>query len=353
MTKRLVLLIVLAAAATAAYFHRATVVEWVEQLPGAWKAHQAEQRASEVQRYQLQVVEELGKRDSARELAVAAIQAHLSEGGIARRRADALFEKALEKGPDDVLIQWIAAADCPGSVPVCRPDKARAKLEKLAGDNAAVWLLAAQAAAQAKDDKGVRNALARAARAERYDDMSQELLGAVLAAYRSLKLAPPRDDDAPRGGADTAYVVPALDLALGAAVPPHQVLLERCRKDRVAKDDTARTDCLGYFQLLERTSTSAVGFVMGLKGQLQLVGDGPEADTLKEKLRNWQWQSSKVGQLSVDDFDDTRTLETYLENWRDRGELGALRGRLLEHNIVLDAPADWVPPKDLTGEADE
>jgi hypothetical protein len=346
MTKRLILLILLAAAAVAAYVYREPVVAWVEQLPGAWKAHQAEQRATEVQRYQLQVIEELGKRDSARELAVAAVQAHLSEGGIARRRADPLFQQALDKAGDDVLIHWIAAADCPGSPAVCRPDKALARLEKLAAENAAVWLLAAQAAAQAKDDKAVRNALARAARAERYDDMSQELLGAVLATYRSLKIAPPREDDSPRGGADTAYVVPALDLALGAAVPPHQALLERCRKERVAKDDTARADCLAYFQLLERTSTSAVGYEVGLKGQLQLAGEGEEADTLKEKLRNWKWQSSKLGELSVDDFDDLRTLETYLENWRDRGELGALRGRLLEHNITLDAPADWTPQKE-------
>ena len=339
-------LLVLLVLAGLAWFYRVPLVERLADLPGAWRSYQSEQHANEIQRYQLQVIDELGKRDAARDLTVGAIQAHLSEGGIARRRADALFGRALDKAGDDVLIWWIAAADCPGTAAVCKPDKALAKLEKIAAENAAVWLLAAHAAAAAKDEKGVRNALARAARAERYDDESQELLGAVLATYRSLKIAPPREDDTPRGGADTAYVVPALDLALGAAVPPHQALLERCRKDRVAKDDTARADCLAYFQLLERTSTSAVGYEVGLKGQLQLANDGDEADTLKEKLRNWQWQSSKLGQLSVDDFDDTRTLETYLENWRDRGELGALRGRLLEHNITLDAPADWTAQKE-------
>lgn len=345
-------LLVLLVLVGVAYVYRVPLVERVQDLPGAWRAYQSEQRATEVQHYQLQVIDELGKRDAARDVLVAAIQAHLSEGGIARRRADALMGRAIDKGGDDVLIAWVAAADCPGTPAACKPDKALAKLSKLAADNAASWLLVAHAAAAAKDDKGVRNALARAARAERYDDMSQELLGAVLAAYRSLKVPPPkRDDDAPRGGADTAYVVPALDLALGAAVPPHQVLLDRCKPARVVKDDTARTDCLAYFQLLERTSTSAVGYVVGLKGQLQLNGDGPESEPLREKLRNWQWQSSKVGQLSVDDFDDTRTLETYLENWRDRGELGALRARLLEHNIPLDAPADWTPAKDAGDDA--
>src|SRR4051794_15914412 len=101
-------LVVLLALAGLAWFYRAPLVERVEDLPGAWRSYQSEQHATEIQRYQLQVIDELAKRDSARDLMVGAVQAHLSEGGIARRRADALFAKALERAGDDVLIWWIA-----------------------------------------------------------------------------------------------------------------------------------------------------------------------------------------------------------------------------------------------------
>jgi hypothetical protein len=305
------------------------------------------------ERYRRDLINFLTLRTDAPLLLAASIMARPDDNDPDRPHAfhsATLLARAQTAGPKDALTWWITAFACGNAIQICpRPD-ALQKLDQIAPNNAAVWLLEAQRAQKAGDGTAANVALARAGAAREYNDYSTELTRTLLQAINDLPVPPALLEKPPQGVAATREGIQltiAYNLAsrLGpGAQPVIAAALELCDPTiNAAQFDARRKDCLALAGKLEwGSSLLAQRAGLALRARLQ-GGDKPNAE-IANKLRNLAWQeqrSTEITQGMLASANGTRQLQRM--SLQSHTESGLVYALLRDANVPLEAPVDTAP----------
>ncbi len=306
------------------------------------------------ERYRRDLINFLTLRTDAPLLLAASIMARPDDNDPDRPHAfhsATLLLRAQVAGAKDALTWWITAFVCGNAIQICpRPD-ALLKLDQIAANNAAVWLLDAQRAQKAGDRSAANVALARAGAAREYNDYSTELTRTLLQAINDLPVPPTLLENPPQGVAATREGIQltiAYNLAsrLGpGAQPVIAAALELCDPSiNAAQFDDRRNDCLALAGKLEwGSSLLAQRAGLALRARLQGSGDKPNTE-IANKLRNLAWQeqrSTEITQGMLASADGTRQLQRL--SLQSHTETGLVYALLREANVPLEAPLEAAP----------
>lgn len=269
--------------------------------------------------------------------------------------ADAWLQDAAALAPDDALIAW-AQATC--SIETGRCDRAagRDRLLRLDPGNAAVHLLAMNAAT---DAGAARTHLADAARASRYDSYFLPLARLFFGFFQAVTWPPPVDDPQQPSSAESERAVAAMSYVAAIALPAIQPLMQRCLPDKKpVADAIVRDDCRHVFALLAGDESTLIYPHIGLRGMVALTeGDPEQAQWLDAQRRYlWlfeQWQSAQLREVKAaleSDRPSAAGLNLgYFRTMLDQGERAAAGRFLIEHGIALIPPDDWQPAAKYLG----
>lgn len=254
-----------------------------------------------------------------------------------------LAERAAASPAAGPGVTWLRLADCDSPADCPNADMLK-KLQTQAADNAAVWMLMMDQAAQKNDAAGERDALARAAAAQSYDDYFGIGLQGIANVVGTLPPLPATMQGTQPGEPTTAVGVELL-IAFGVANqhprPSLKPLLDLCGADDAGKDDALKSDCLKIAHALEWGS-SPIGRAVGLHihGELD-----PSAKASTDKdARDLAWQMQNYGMLGMKSLTDDARGGPLLEAARSGGtELSLVLSTLRANGISTEAPADWQP----------
>lgn len=260
--------------------------------------------------------------------------------------AVAWFDTARRATPADPLVAWMEATSCPIANLGCDRDAAVARLLQVDPGNAAVQLLALQAAHAAGDAIAARTHLRLAAEAGRFEPHGQAMLQLMLDARDGIALPPMPPgaaaalasaylSDAPPDPADLQAVA-AVGQWAALSLPPLQPLAERC-SDAAATGPAIRQDCIGALAPIAGNRGMALYPMFALHLLVQLDDD----DRWRRQLRRHAWLYEQAVPLQPSLPDARAAAQARL--LAEHGEVGAWEA-LLEHNgIALEPPADWLP----------
>ncbi|HJU26431.1 MAG TPA: hypothetical protein VJ722_07140, partial [Rhodanobacteraceae bacterium] len=255
-----------------------------------------------------------------------------------------LAERAAAASDAGPGVTWVRLADCDSQAGACpNPDMLK-NLQEQAADNAAVWMLLMDDAAQKNDEDAERAALAKAAAARNYDDYFGIALQGIASVVGTLPPLPASMQGGQPGAPKSAVGVELL-IAFGVANqhprPSLDPLLGICDVEHAGKDDALKSDCLKVAHVLEWGS-SPVGRAVGLRihGELD-----PSAKASTDKdARDLAWQMQNYGVLGIKSFDDDGVAGRLLQSARSGGtELSLVLSTLRANGISTEAPADWQP----------
>lgn len=241
-------------------------------------------------------------------------------------------------------VTWMRLADCDPQGGDCPNSDMLKKLQAQDADNAAVWMLVMDQAAQKNDAAGERDALAKAAAAKNYDDYFGIGLQGIANVVGTLPPLPATMQGTQSGEPETAVGVELL-IAFGVANqhprPSLKPLLDLCDADGAGKDDALKSDCLKVAHALEWGS-SPIGRAVGLHihGELD-----PSAKASTDKdARDLAWQMENYGMLGLKSLTDDARGGPLLEAARSGGtELSLVLSTLRANGVSTEAPADWQP----------
>ncbi|MHB8310154.1 MAG: hypothetical protein ACYDCY_07045, partial [Metallibacterium sp.] len=192
-------------------------------------------------------------------------------------------------------VQWVALGNCGKVGPQpedCIDPKALARLEQLAPDNAAVWLLAFDHARQRGDDKAARTALARAAAATEFSTYYGALLHVVLETTRALPMpaALVHELTGADGNAYAATYMIAAGNVMYLPTPSLAPVFEACKAP--GKNAMLRAQCVRIAHLLAWGDT-VIARAAGLALQERLA-DGADARVhVAAERRTLAWQTQQ------------------------------------------------------------
>ena len=254
-----------------------------------------------------------------------------------------LLERAARNTDAGPAVAWAQLADCDSKAGTCPNTDAIGRLQTLAPDNAAVWLLKLGNDNRNGDKGATRADLARAADAKLYDDY----LGASLKALANsvTQLPPPADTFNPLSGAGNAGVQMVIVYGLASAqpVPGFQATARFCEDSK--DDQGVVADCLKLAKVLEWGS-SPLGRSLGLHLREVLSTDASDQTDAKHARLNLIWQMQRFAQLNMQAQGDKPTAQRMLALARSGGtEMSVVLAALRAYGIPNDAPADWVPAK--------
>ena len=265
---------------------------------------------------------------------------------LRRERARALGRAQALADPDDDTAFWYEAVICARIESFaenrCDPDSALAHLQRSDPENAAVWLMMAEAASARGDRAGVDAALSQAAKARRYDIRYGASAIPTMRALERLDL-PALDAqaltvlDSSGQLADANLKDARTALAGWAFVLPSPLVFQRsCRAAAADTADTAaqrRTDCIATATLLAGSDT-LIGRMFGLALMAELTANTAGGAAWRERMRILHWQSTQISAHPA----LSRDLE---RAWRE-GEVVTLVARL-KHAGLDRPPSDWLP----------
>lgn len=261
-------------------------------------------------------------------------------------RAAELWRRALP-GTDDELSLWLRATTCVDGDAGCDAEGALSRLVEVAGDNASVQVLALGRAAKSGDAVASRSALSDGARATR--DSIYWMEGHALA------LEVHGDEPAPeqmrvqfegRAADRAARELIGIMFSLTMGTPPYMSLLEACAADRLpAGDPQVRADCLAFARALVAAQNNLLGYSVGLRVLRRLLDGTSEEAAIVERLREREWLTAQHSLVPASAEVDSEELVQWIADWREGGELHALRQKLLRHDLALTPPPDWVPER--------
>lgn len=299
-----------------------------------------QKRVAAIRQYQRDLVSVVALRADPAYLLGAAILAKPFPKQTPGLDFDALSQRAAAAPAGNVVAEWARLGVCQ-TRDDCPNAKAFAYLKKNAADNAAVWLVDLDLAAQKKDDKAERAALAKAAGATRYDDYYGKALADVGKAVTVLPPLAETTKGAHHGQPDNPEGV-RLFVALNAMQahlrPDLEPLLELCGKDAVAGHDDTRNACLKLADTLQWGS-SPIARAVGL----HIAGElDPDANAKSDQAsRNLAWQVKQYSNLVQHALIDPTLASQWLAAARNGGtELSLVIATLRANRIPLDAPAD-------------
>ncbi|MGH8163041.1 MAG: hypothetical protein ACREP1_01755, partial [Rhodanobacteraceae bacterium] len=153
-------------------------------------------RVEALMQYQHDLVSVLALRDDAEHLLGAALLARPLPNMPPELSFHRLAERAAQAPDAGPGVAWIRLTDCDPKASDCPNADIFAQLQKQAPDNAAVWMLAMDAAAEKNDATAERDALSKAAASTKYDDYFGVGLQALAASVVTL---PPRPETMTQG----------------------------------------------------------------------------------------------------------------------------------------------------------
>jgi hypothetical protein len=309
-------------------------------------------RGAAIQQYQHDLVTVVALRAEPDYLLGAAILARPfgdSSAGLDFDNLSARAAAAPGAGPAEHWVRLMACKDeedCPNR-------DALAWLEKHAADNAAVWVVAMDAAALKDDAKAEHAALVKAAAAELYDDYYGKALAATATAVAVLPPLPDTMAGAHDGQPDNpegVRVLVSVNATQASPRPDLGPVVKSCEPDAVGKHEDTRQACLKLAHTLQWGS-SPVARAAGLHIQAQLE---PGADTANQQsARDLAWQVHQYSALLQRSLTDPTRASRWLTAARNGGtELSLILATLRANNVPLNAPADEAAAPASGGSAD-
>lgn len=301
-------------------------------------------RVEALMQYQHDLVSVLALRGDAEHLLGAALLAHPLPGLPPELGFHRLAERAAQAPDAGPGVTWIRLTDCDPKASDCPNTGMFAQLQKQAPGNAAVWMLAMDAAAEKNDAAAERDALSKAAASKKYDDYFGVGLQALAASVVTLPPRPETMTSKEPGEPSTAAGVQLL-IAFGIAnqhpQPSLKPLLEMCDADKTSKDDALKADCLKTAHNLE-WGGSPLGRAVGLHlhGELD---PSAKATTDRDGL-NLAWQLQNYGALGLQALGNDNLAQKLLAGARSGGtELSQVLSSLRDNSIATEAPDGWQP----------
>jgi hypothetical protein len=312
--------------------------------PPAAKLSPADQKRLEaIQQYQHDLVSVVALRADSDYLLGAAILAKPFENQTPGLDFDALSQRAAAAPSAGSAPRWERLSACK-SKDDCPNADAYAYLRKQAADNAAVWIVAMDLAAQNHDGKAERVALQKVAAAETYDDYYGKALAGVAKA--TAVLPPLADtmqgahDDQP-DNPDGVRVLVAVNATEAHLRPDLDPVLKFCSKDAVARDKGSRNACLKLAHTLQWGS-SPMARAAGLHIQAELVPVDKAQD--EQASRDLAWQVHQYSGLLQRALVDPSLAAQWLASARNGGtELSLILATLRTNHVPTDAPSGATP----------
>jgi len=254
------------------------------------------------------------------------------------KKTPALLKRALELGPQDPLVLWVAASNPCLTQPGCTDPGALKTLQTVDADNAAVWLQSYPTEGNAELQ---RASVARMAQAQRYN----EYWGAdVVALYHALEVLPvPKEITSLGMSSESARINFATTIASSILPVSLQRLHQFCIKLDPAADPTTVSDCIAVARKLEAGGTF-VAQGIGYAIEQALLQPGVDKDVMATRRRSAAWQKEKFIELSARfsrEPELARAYITALEAGPD--EPSAVIAFLRGQNQHTDPPGDWQP----------
>ncbi len=300
-------------------------------------------RTEALARYQHDLVSVLTLRADAPHLLGAALLARNFDDSGPGLDYSSLLKRATRADPDSAAIAWAALSDCDAKAAGCPNADALMRLQQLAPDNAAVWIMRLDVAARDRDHGAERQALEMAAKAKIYNNYGGELLRALTLAATAL----PVPDSALRayaGSADSkagpasAQVFLAYGQADATAVPNFFPLMALCDPDGGQETAENRSDCLQLARVLAWGSSPRAR-AAGLHLQDILATDDAAREAARADMRDLSWQLRNYSHLVLKALRD-QTLAVQLLRLGQSGgsELSRMSALLQHEGIPARAP---------------
>ena len=278
--------------------------------------------------------------DAHKQIAAAQIAApdETDASRAAQKKTPALLKRALEFGPKDPLVLWIAASNACMSQPGCADPAALKTLQDVDADNAAVWLLAFPVEADAGKQ---RASVARMAQAQRYHDF----WGAnVVALYHALEVLPvPKEITSLGLSSESARINFATSIASAFLPVSLQRLHRFCVGLDAATETTAIADCIAVARKLESGGTfvdQGIGFAI----EEALLTPGVDKDVMGVRRRSAAWQKQKFIELSARFAREPELAQAYIAALeKEPDEPSAVIALLRGQKLRTDPPEDWQP----------
>ena len=241
-------------------------------------------------------------------------------------------------------VWWVTLGDCgtPGPQPQdCISDAALARLQRLAPDNAAVWLLAYDRARQRGDAAAARSALARAAQCREFSTYYGVLLHAVLDATRTLPMPATlvQQLGGPRGNAYAATYLLAAGNVMYLPTLALAPLYETCKDP--GHDATLRAQCVRIAHLLAWGDT-VFARAAGLDLQEHLATDAAARARYAAERHALAWQTQQFARLVLHARSDEKLAARLVQLVLAGGTENTIQIALLrEAGIASEPPGDW------------
>ncbi|HET7663837.1 MAG TPA: hypothetical protein VFK31_09385 [Rhodanobacteraceae bacterium] len=298
--------------------------------------------ASPMIQFQRDLVNVLALRSEAEPLLGAALLARTLPDPPDYVSFHALIQRAAKAPDAGPGIAWAQLVDCDAEADACPDADALATLKKKAPDNAAVWLMVLGQAVRHDDEDAARAALAKAARASRYDDYAGISLAALARAASALP--PPAGLYGKQGAASSAAGVRAL-LVFGLSnfqpLPGFQAAARLCKDGK--DDKPLRQQCLALAKILAWAS-SPLARSLGLHLQQTLSDDADLRRQARAARHDLVWQVHNFGELVLQSQHQPEVARTLLDLARNGGtRMSLILAALRAEHIPVDAPAGWEP----------
>lgn len=311
-------------------------------------------RMAALDQYRHDLVSVLALRADAPHLLGAALLAGSFGGSTPGLDFTSLLARAARADPDNLAVLWTQLGDCDRSAQDCPNGNALNQLKQRAPDNAAVWILALDAAARDNDrDAQVAN-LRKAAAARDYNDYG----GAILKALTLAATALPVPDEAVKAyvGASSSTAGPAsaqVFLAYGQVTtrlqPGFLPVMALCDPKR--NDDAGQLlgDCRKLGHVLAWGS-SPQARAAGLHLQDILASSKEARSQAKADMRDLVWQLRNYSRLALKALaDQDLALEMLRLGQTGGSELSRINALLQRQGISTRAPAGSDDTSSLPG----
>ena len=302
-----------------------------------------QKRVEAIQQYQHDLVNVVALRADPDYLLGAAILARPFKNQTPGLDFDSLSQRAATAPNAGAAAQWVRLDLCT-SKDDCPNAKAFEYLKKNASDNAAVWIVAMDVAAEKNDAKAEQAALDKAAAAQSYDDYYDKALAGVA---KAVEVLPPLADtmqgahDGQPDNGDGVRVLVAATATQNHLRPNLKPVVDACAKDAVAKHHEARQACLKLAHTLTWGS-SPIARAVGLHIQGELE-PAKQAEN-DQAARNVAWQVQAYSSLLQRALTDQSLAKQWLAAASNGGtELSLMLATLRANNVSTDAPADAAP----------
>ena len=302
-----------------------------------------QKRVEAIQQYQHDLVSVVALRADPDYLLGAAILARPFKNQTQGLDFDSLSQRAATAPNAGPAVEWVRLDLCMNKDD-CPNAKAFESLKKNAADNAAVWIVAMDIAAEKKDARAEQAALEKAATAQTYDDYYGKALAGVA---KAVGVLPPLADtmQGAHGGqpdnGDGVRVLVAANATGNHLRPNLKPVVDACDKDAVARHHDTRQACLKLAHTLTWGS-SPIARAVGLHIQADLE-PAKKAEN-DQAARNVAWQVQAYSGLLQRALTDQSLAKQWLAAASNGGtELSLMLATLRANNISTDAPADAAP----------